>query len=610
MAYIDIHADDWLMSVCLVGLKRLYGDELESTPTGVRLKSEQLSSLAERYFNYLINQYNVAKRNHERLKRWLNEARKEPTRIKDRIGDIRKLMNDQIKKVEKYFPDSEEYARLQALLEQVKGVKKVEELYNLEACIEEFYQIMSTEAINDKLTLNYAKSVIVAPFYGQPSFLQKTASKLNKQEHINKMNQDYVVPAQLEMRLRELIHHTQQADKVLSFLEEHRDYPPFRGWLRGIKKLKNMEEIRGYFSTEVLPCSFIDSMYGTISFEEMMFSPLGLSKNNAINFYWDFNKKTPVPMSALAKLILFMAPIGLAFYTRKLGFGQSGEYHQFAGFVLQDTYFEEVYKSNNYYKREREEGGSFIDVILGLLQDTRKRAEKLSDSYLFVEIYSDYESKKTLLDYYHMSQYTAKYFRKYGQSLQKLYLTECRDAFIRSILRGVDPKQTVFRYLREAVTSPGHAYGAFVTVRERYRWQLVHKGVSDVKDQEKYVYVLYQQGKALRDAIIQGREDAQSATAGYEQEPYRASGEKKVAGIAYRLLNAAKSGNRYAFLDTVFRLHVASQKDVSPLFLDILKEKQGLDFETVAGAFIAGLLGGTQAEPNNDSNEKEVATNG
>jgi len=75
-----------------------------------------------------------------------------------------------------------------------------------------------------------------------------------------------------------------------------------------------------------------------------------------------------------------------------------------------------------------------------------------------------------------------------------------------------------------------------------------------------------------------------------DSEVYKASGKKKVDSIAYRMLNALKAGNRTAFLDTVFRLHVSEGEEISPVFMDIFKS-EGLDFETIGGAFITGLLG-------------------
>ncbi|OEH93020.1 hypothetical protein [Bacillus solimangrovi] len=600
-SHIDLHAEDWMMTAGLIGLKRIYGeDELEIIPTGIRLYSEQLSSLSKNYFDYFIETYDVAIRDTERLTRQLNKATHNSERYKDAHKEILKVMKEQFKKVEKYFPESKEHHDFKQLIEQMKKLKSVDLLDELRESINTFQMILSTPEINNKLTLNYAKAVIISPFFGQPSFLQAACNSLTKEQHIEKMYIDYVKPVELELQFQERLQNATDAKEILQFLEANKEYKPFNTWFRQIKKLKTVEEIQSYFKNEILPCSFVDGLYSTMSYEEMMFSPLGVSVDKASNFYWDFNKKEPVPMSALARLTLFMIPAGLAFYQRKFGVGQSTEYLRFSGLVMKDDLFEDNVNVNYRYQALRQTGSSFDKVIFGLLEDAKEKSKRSAESYLFVELYSSYKTKKTLLDYYHMPTYVSKYFQSKGNVIKNLQILEHRDNFVRSILKGIDPKQTVFSYLREAIASPRHAYGAFIAVQERYRLTLMKNGVDDVEkldNRDKRVFVAYSQGKELRDVMVRSRNEKG------EEGPYRASGRKKIEGIAYRLLNSTKAGNKHAFLDTVFRLHVAAGKQVSSIFLDTLKDKEGLDFETISGAFLAGLLGEDRKEVENRGNQ-------
>jgi CRISPR-associated protein Cst1 len=588
--YIDIHAEDWLLTAGLIGLKRLYNeDDLELTSTGIRLYPEQLKSLPERYFNYFITTYSIANRDVERFERLLKQAIHKPEKTKDMAAEIRKTMNDQYKKVEKYFADKSECLELRDLIGLVKDCKKPENLNQLEECINQYKTIMNTPFINEKLTLNYAKAVIISPFYGQPSFLQAANNTLTKEEHIDKMYADFIQSVELELELHKVLQTANKIEDIIDFLENHDDYQPFKAWLRATKKMNTLEDVQSYFNENILPCSFIDTFPSTMSFEEMMFSPLGLSLNKAVNFYWDFNKKNPVPMSSLGRLILFMIPVGLTFYQRKLGSGRSSEYLRFGGLVMDNNSFQDNVNINQYYRGLRQTGSSFDEIVLGLLEDAKERSKRKESSLLFIELYSNYQTKKTLLDYYHMPTYVSLYLQSFGNSIKGLYLTEYRERFVRSILSGHDPKQTIFQYLREAIKFPQHALGAFIAVRERFRLTQMKKGVSsvnDVKKRDKRVSVAFYQGKELRDTIVFGRDSN-----GKETGPYRASGRKKIESVAYRLLNATRAGNKHAFLDTVLRLHVGAGKEVSSIFLDALKEEEGLDFETVAGAFIAGLLG-------------------
>jgi CRISPR-associated protein Cst1 len=584
--FIEARAEEWHFTAGLIGLMRLYEEEMETTPAGLLISKEQLDSLAERYFKYLFDTYNIAERDTSRMERLLQRAKNKIETCKERFADMRKIAAEQLKKVEKYFPNTKECQDLKQLVEEMKEFKGPEHIEQAEKVIEKYRNIMIVDSINKKLTINYAKAVIISPYYGQPSFLQRSCNALNYEEHVEKMHKEFVLPAQLEIEFKEKSTNSESIDKIKNFLDEHQEYAPFKGWLKTIKKKSSVSEIKEWFHDNVIPCSFMDDLPATMSYEEMMFLPLGVSNNNASNFHWNFNKKNPIPMSALARLILFLVPVGVAFYQRKLGSGPTAEYKRYAGLILKDERFIEIYNINNYYRNVRQTGSSFSEAVVGLLADTKERAEKKANSFLFVELHSE-GTKKTLLDYYHMPEYCVQYLKSYGNRLKLLLLTDERDLFIRNILSGVDPKQAVFRYLREAIKQEFHAQGAYFAVRERYRILLLKQGVNDLeemKKQDSRVSSIYIQGMNLRRSMITSRESSEEAAV------YKASGKKKIDALAYRLLNAVKAGNRTAFLDTVFRLHIAEGEELSPVFMDVYKS-EGLDFETIGGAFIAGLLG-------------------
>ncbi|MCD8510980.1 MAG: hypothetical protein LRY73_14710 [Bacillus sp. (in: Bacteria)] len=199
-------------------------------------------------------------------------------------------MNEQIKKVDKYFPDTEECLQLKQQVEHLKHIKDKDEIPIIKEAIDHYQEIMSTTFIHEKLTLNYVKAVILAPLFGQPSFLQPTFNAKSTQEHIDKLNTDFVKPAMLELSFNALLTSSASHQEILTFLEENQQYEPFKLWLKKIKKLP-LENAHDFFATETLPCSFIDGFTATQSFEEKVFSPLALSKDKAVNFSWDFNKK-------------------------------------------------------------------------------------------------------------------------------------------------------------------------------------------------------------------------------------------------------------------------------------------------------------------------------
>ncbi|KHF31304.1 hypothetical protein LR68_00253 [Anoxybacillus sp. BCO1] len=168
--------------------------------------------------------------------------------------------------------------------------------------------------------------------------------------------------------------------------------------------------------------------------------------------------------------------------------------------------------------------------------------------------------------------YLAHYFKQYADGLDSIKPYDYREQFVQYVLRGADPIHVIYHYLRDCIKNERSTNGPYIAVRERNRILQFKKGVRDMATTDKKVSALFMQGREIRDAII------------------RSSGsEKKVTSIAYRLLNAAKAGNRKSFMDTLLRIYMSADRPISPIFLNALHERD-LDFATVANAFIAGLL--------------------
>lgn len=586
------------MAAGCIGLAKLYPEEdLPRVENGVILNKKVLNSLAEKYISGLIEEFSIVKRDIRRLKWYSHQAEKKPERTKELAVEVRKNMNEQYKKVEKYFSNTDECKRLKDLLAMISEIKNSEDAPKISEAIASYKEIMQTTFINEKLTLNYAKAVVLNPFFGQTSILQPVFNSKSTDEHIAQIEKDFIQPAKLEIDFTEIVATAKTKEDIIDFLEQNHDYKPFKDLIKPFKKLPDLDAIQDYLKNEELPCSFIDGFIATQSYEEMTFSPLSFSKNKAVNFNWNFDKQLPVPISAVARLVMFMAPFGMAFYSRKIGNITSNENLRFSGLFMTQKHFAEVIKENLTYQKLRGEGSSFEEAIVGLLRETVDKANKIRNSYFFLEVYSNYQMKKTLLDYYHMPSYLAYYIAKYGKTLDILHHKDLKDSFFRIILKGIDPRNVVFDYLRVAIAEPFHALGAYYAVRERRRILEAKKGVSDVTKYDKTISYVYYRGADLRKEMVIER------SGGQKGEPYRASGRKKIEGIAYRLLNAAKAGNKSAFMDTIFRVHIASGLDVPSVFIEAFKD-EGLDFDTISSAFIAGLLGQEKI------NEKGEVANG
>lgn len=64
---------------------------------------------------------------------------------------------------------------------------------------------------------------------------------------------------------------------------------------------------------------------------------------------------------------------------------------------------------------------------------------------------------------------------------------------------------------------------------------------------------------------------------------------KKLDGIAYRMLNALKTNNKHAFMDVMINAHMYVQKEIPGIFAEYLDKD--LEFKNMGYAFITGMIG-------------------
>ena len=72
---------------------------------------------------------------------------------------------------------------------------------------------------------------------------------------------------------------------------------------------------------------------------------------------------------------------------------------------------------------------------------------------------------------------------------------------------------------------------------------------------------------------------------------------KKLNNVAYRMLNALRTGNKYSFIDTLALAHMYSQIEIPGIFTDYLDDD--MKFKNVGYAFITGMLGNDRYMDNN-----------
>ncbi|MFD1361710.1 hypothetical protein [Lentibacillus salinarum] len=562
MDRMEVSMNEWALTQGMVGYKRIlesYGVNVPTTHDGFTITKEQLEVLPDAFFDYFLKKYSVANRHEQVLKswhsRWKNGEEKYKSNLNKRLKDIET-------KVDKYFKEYEFGWNVIDNVEHYRSEKTYKE--ETDEWLDDIIAGIHTKEIDEKLTCNAFKAIYFQPYFGQVSFLNVVHNSKNVEEQKALFEKDFIQPVIDEWNLLYAIDEN-ELNTVHQLLQnsEHKSLAVLK---RPFKKLST-DEMKQYINEEILKCSLTDFRLGLFSFEESVFSPLALSLKNALNSTWNSEGNNFFPISALAKLLLFCAPAGATISNGK------------SVFVQFDGSFDQIYQTNEHYSTESDDNISFDEVIFDLVTEQKLRADMLIKNYLIVEYESDYQAKKTLLDYMILTPNLIHLFEKHNKLFGYLFYKN-RIAFIKYLLKNIDTKVFIFETLRDKVKnnySPLEVM--FMTILRHYNEFYLKEGVNymDPEKQQKYIWVLYKSAENVRNKI----------------------GLKKAQGIAYRLLNSVQAGNRNTFMDTVMRIYISNDLEMPSLLLEALHENN-MDFETIANAWISGLI----SKPNEEGEVK------
>ncbi|REJ27600.1 MAG: type I-B CRISPR-associated protein Cas8b1/Cst1 [Caldibacillus debilis] len=551
MEKMTVRMGEWFFTQALAGYKKIlesHGVKVETVPDGIIIEKRHLELLPEAFFAYYLKQYSVASRE-ERIIRGLHKKWKEgnssvKTELNRRINDIKK-------KTEKYFSKTKEGARLIELAESYRKEKKYSE--ETDQWIDQFLELLKTEEIDHKLTANFFKTVHLNPYFGQVSFLNVSKNSLSLEEQKETFYKDFVLPVLEEWEFYEALEKGDR-DEVLNIVGKSAN--SLSSLKRPFRK-KTLEEMKAYIEREVHKCSFTDFPIALHSFDEGIFVPLALSIGNAINMTWDSNGKELLPLCSLARLLIFCSQAGATMSQGK------------SVFVYYGGTFDEIYQTNQFYARIKSENRTFDEIVFDLVREQKLRADYTKNHYMIYEYTSDYQSKRTLLNYMVMTPSLVRLFSDHANLFEKIHHTN-KSGMVRLLLQGIDPKHFITEVLRGKVKN---SYPSFEVVQMtiiRHLNQIYAKGDFEVDSnlEKRYVWALVKSA---------------------EQVKHKIGNDKKAQGIAYRLLNAVRSNDKNTFMDTVMRTYISCDLEIPGILLEALHENK-LDFATVGNAWIAGLI--------------------
>lgn len=564
MKQLKVRMDEWFFTQGLVGYKKIlenYGLSVQTTYDGLIVERKHLEQFPDAFFSYYLSKYSVAKREEPRL-RGLHRRFKEGERAAK--SELNSKLNELKRSVNRYFKETKEGQLLTEAADHYRKEKDYSK--KLDFYLDQFIEQLYSKDIDEKLTSNYFKAVPLKEHYGQPSFLNVTHNRKTLEEQKEIFYKDFIHPILQEWSLYKALE--SEDEELINNVLEEAEYKPFNPIKRSFRK-KTIDEKLRYIDEHVHRCSFTNFPLAFQSFEELVFSPLALSISNARNMSWNANQRNFFPISSLARLIIFSAHAG-----------STDTYHH-SVFVNYGGSFDEIYKTNQSYESLKVGEVTFDQIVFDLVREQKLKADYLNNRYIIYEYSSDYDSKKTLLDYMIMTPNVMKLFSEDSELFNYIHFS-LKSEMIRFLLRNIDAKQLITTELREKIK---HNY----PVNDMIRLILI-----------RHLNEVYKKEVHNVDSTIEKRRVW--ALVKSAEEVKRKIGTKKAQGIAYRLLNSIRSNDKHTFMDTVMRVYISSDLEMPGLLLEALHEDK-MDFATVGNAWVAGLVSSNNNEEGAKDNE-------
>ena len=605
-----IYLSDWFYNAGIVGFYRIFKDKekLEIKDNYIELDTKERRSFADEYFEYCFIQYNVAERTMQRVannfKIISQNLTKEPNnkedenRIKEAIKTQKTYFKNTIKgqliKIKKFDEDTyETISNAMNKIDEIKDKEQVQELDEIYALIKENLEKTN---INQKLTMNFFKSILSNSYFGQPSFLNVVKSSLPYEEQKEVMYKDYISNI-IEMDfIKDILSNKYDINEIKEIINK-KDQSQLTNQIikiyQNILKKKDLNQIQEYLKEKALSdCSMCNSEEILPSqYSEGNFIPLAVSSDNMSNFFW--NQNVNLQICDICKLILFCIPAGVTSIIKTVK--DNGEYKEqnVYSFVNYDTNITELIKTNNNFrdrsKKEKTNYNPYAEIILDIVDQNKQISNWQLENIFVVEFDAEYRAFSRM-EYFNITRPVAEFFTKYAtDSLNKIKDYKYRVQVVDYILKNKDTKIIINNRIRDNFTNDiKNNIDSYYATKARMNINLLKKGdknMEGIEKNNKKLGAIYNIGIATREKFKQKNM------------------ENKLDGYIYKMLNCIKQGNKNDFMDIIIRLHISIEESISPIFIESMKEGD-LAFEDIGHSYLAGLAS------NRYEKNEEVENNG
>lgn len=604
-------ADEWFLNCGLVGLINVlnFGQKeklINLSDYHYKIEKDSLSfdddlinKLASLYFAYMIDKYNRNKNDIENCNSYFDFI-KNNKNIKENFEKIKKLITEKNKKIEKY--NISEYDRCKEIESELKSIKKLdsEESINLaETLTYEYLDITSIAEINERITINFFKS-LTRKFKGQSSYLNISKNSLTKQEQIEFINKDFFLPVYQLSRL-EQIKSEENEGIVLDFLKSQLENnipitiatPILKRIYKNMTKKKKDKKAIIKELDKLSSCRFCGSNHSIgDNYSDSFFNGLGLSVENATNKYW--NNVLAYPVCPVCNMLSLFIQEGC--FTVYKSYIDGSEYDKnIYMFINLNDSLQNLYDFNISYK---ETLNNRLDNQLDFLnKNLVEKNNQLNKDIIeiknaeFIEWkMEDYNKRKSQIHSYVITGYLEDFFANYAEDLETAGKEKAR--ILNAILNKEDLKLLIDFYFRDYINNKMSFISLstiYKVIKIRYILKMLLGGNKNMN--KKLIYRIKSRASDLRAKLMtQQRSD------------------NFFSSTSYRLLNVIKANDKNQFLQIVSKLYISTNSLIPNELMAVLTEEE-VDFSTLAYAFLVGLNGSEYKVKDTEDNNKIKSEN-
>lgn len=558
----------------------------------IELESDFLKDFHKYYFNYFMDKNDIVKIVTSKCERVIARIKADEKVLKDQVKWIKDQLKSEMNKVKKI--DEKVYEEMKIELDKIATVKKVDQIDVLQQAIDKFIAYLSLKHISEKITLNRFKNILSSDFFGQISIYNVVNNSLTYEEHLKMMYRDYLLDIVESGYIQDYIN----SNDSLDVLKEHIDNlekeigekeckskcPKYDKIKKYYLKNNDQEKVKEYIREELgNDCTLCGrEEFLTSDYTEGNFIPLAMSTDNALNFF--YNQNAHMPICSICKLMLFCIPAGVNEISKIMRDYDKGEitYKEktIYNFVNFDTDVETLIATNinfgskidTYHTNE----SKYQSLILDIVHQKKKISEWELSNIFIIEFDAEYRAHSRI-EYFNIPKYVAKFFTEYAQkTIDQIKSKTFKLKMIDCILKNSNMVQAIQDNTRNVILQKRgyyNPYESYLAIRAYMYIKMLKKGGEEKmeKEYDKKLRVLYHIGVDLHEIMVNKKE------------------ENKLTEYSYKMLNSIKAGNKNDFMDIVIRLHMCYGKDVSKIFLDVMKEGD-LDFESIGHSFLAGFI--------------------